>query len=717
MFGLEYIGKFFFQRTVSALIIRTITEFKMDNSSEKEVDAVIEKLKKEIITELQSENKSVQTHYNIETLYHYYKLARAYEKKLLFEDMMAMSEEALIYSISQIEMRQDLLQKEDDKATIYNYLAEFYESREYQKCETYNLRALDYKDKLSDKERAFIYKRQAFSEMLHQKYKEALINIKNAINIEPFNTSFLCLEIEILIYLNRLDTIFLQIQRIIKELKEKKDILGLIDAYILLAKYHGKKQNEEDALSSLDKAYSLLKDYPDDIYGQKKIYLLSQIANISGDEDKIIDDTINEEVISKAREAVTIRTKKQFNYRTRLDFIEIGIMLNKKGVELYKQWEYPKAIKLLEKSLTITEQVLGENHPNTSTSYNNLAGLYESMGEYAKAEPLYLRALKIREEVLGENYPDTASSYNNLADLYNLMGEYEKAEPLYLRALKIREESLGENHPDTATSYNSLAELYRVMGEYKKAEPLYLKALNIKEEVLGENHPATATSYGNLALLYSAMGEYKKAEPLFLKSLKIKEEVLGENHPATATSYNNLAGSYHSMGEYEKAEPLFLKNLKIVEESLGENHPSVALSYNNLAGLYYSMGEYEKAEPLYLKSQKIREESLGENHPDTATSYGNLASLYESMGEYEKAEPLYLKSQKIREELLGENHPDTATSYNNLGLFYYNTGEYQKAYAFMKRALEIRERVLPPNHPYTIGSRNWLKEIEKKLNN
>jgi tetratricopeptide (TPR) repeat protein len=146
---------------------------------------------------------------------------------------------------------------------------------------------------------------------------------------------------------------------------------------------------------------------------------------------------------------------------------------------------YQDAFRWQKESLAIRKKTLGEEHPDTATSYNNLAGLYESMGVYEKAEQLYLKALKIREEVLGEEHPNTATTYNNLAGLYESMGAYEKAEPLYLKDLKISEKVLGEEHPSTATTYNNLAGLYRSMGAYEKAEPLYLKALKIRAEVLG----------------------------------------------------------------------------------------------------------------------------------------------------------------------------------------------------------------------------------------
>ncbi len=162
------------------------------------------------------------------------------------------------------------------------------------------------------------------------------------------------------------------------------------------------------------------------------------------------------------------------------------------------------------------------------------------MGEYQEAEPLYLKALKTSEKILGEKHPDTATSYNNLAGLYLSMGQYQKAEPFHLKDLKISEKILGEEHPDTATSYNNLAGLYLSMGQYQKAEPLYLKALKIREKVLGEEHPHTATSYNNLAGLYEIMGENKKAEPLYIKALKTSEKILGEKHSNTLNIFNNF---------------------------------------------------------------------------------------------------------------------------------------------------------------------------------
>ena len=178
------------------------------------------------------------------------------------------------------------------------------------------------------------------------------------------------------------------------------------------------------------------------------------------------------------------------------------------------------------------------------------------MGEYAKAESLYQEALRIRQKVLGPEHPDTATSLQNLAGLYETVGDYAKAEPLLLEALRIQQKVLGPEHPDTASSLDSLAMLYDKMGNYAKAEPLLTEALRIQRKVLGPEHPDTAKSLNNLASLYDKMGNYAKAEPLFREALRIWQKVLGPEHPDTATSLQNLALLEFDLGRIDEATTL-----------------------------------------------------------------------------------------------------------------------------------------------------------------
>jgi tetratricopeptide (TPR) repeat protein len=268
-----------------------------------------------------------------------------------------------------------------------------------------------------------------------------------------------------------------------------------------------------------------------------------------------------------------------------LIFAEAAYLLNQAGFYLCERARYQEAEPLLQRALLICEQQLGAEHPDTASSLNNLAGLYQAQGKYEQAEPLYQRALLIREQQLGAEHPDTAASLNNLAGLYDAQGKYEQAEPLYRRALAIREQQLGAEHPDTATSLNNLAGLYQAQGKYEQAEPLYQRALSIREQQLGAEHPHTASSLNNLAGLYDAQGKYEQAEPLYQRALLIREQQLGAEHPDTATSLNNLAALYRAQGKYEQAEPLYRRALLICEQQLGAEHPHTQTVRTNYAFL------------------------------------------------------------------------------------------------------------------------------------
>jgi tetratricopeptide (TPR) repeat protein len=379
-------------------------------------------------------------------------------------------------------------------------------------------------------------------------------------------------------------------------------------------------------------------------------------------------------------------------------------LLDQLGYYLTVRGHYSEAEPFLRQALSLREQQLGPEHPDTATSLYHLALLYYEQGKDIEAEPLFLRALSIREQQLGPEHPETAMSLNSLALLYREQGKYMEAESLFQRVLSIREQQLGPEHPDTAMSLNGLARLYESWGRYAQAEAMVLRSLSVHERRLGPEHPDTAYSLHNLSLLYRKQGKYVQAEPLALRSLAIREQQLGPEHPVIANSLSNLVRLYASQGKYAQAEPLALRELALREQELGPEHPAIGFSLANLVLLYIRLKRYTEAEPLALRGLAIREQQLGPEHPETASSLDDLALLYREQGKYIEAEPLYTRALAIREQQLGSEHPDTATSLHGLAFLYQEQGRYVEAEALFQRALSIREKQLGLEHPDTATS-------------
>jgi tetratricopeptide (TPR) repeat protein len=389
--------------------------------------------------------------------------------------------------------------------------------------------------------------------------------------------------------------------------------------------------------------------------------------------------------------------------------------LQAKADALHGQAKYAEAEALFRNVLAVYEEVLGPHHPDTATSYNNLALNLDARGHYREAEPLYRQALAVRKQVLGPRHPDTARSCNNLASNLDAQGRSKEAEPLFRQALAVFEEVLGPRHPDTAASYYNLAANLETQGRSKEAEPLHRKAVAVREEVLGPRHPDTIRSYHNLAAnqeaqgqAKEAQGQAKEAEPLYRNALAIWEELVGPRHPDTARSYLNLAANLEAQGRYKEAEPLYRQALAVLEEALGPRHSDTATNCNNLAYNLQAQGRVKEAEQLLRQVLAVREEVLGPRHPDTAQSYNNLAYNLQAQGRAKEAEQLLRQVLAVREEVLGPRHPDTAQSYNNLAYNLDGQGRYKEAEPLLRQARAVLEKVLGPRHPDTAASYNNL---------
>jgi Tfp pilus assembly protein PilF len=100
--------------------------------------------------------------------------------------------------------------------------------------------------------------------------------------------------------------------------------------------------------------------------------------------------------------------------------------------------------------------VLGEDHPDTLNSLNNLGLVLRNQDKLEVAEGMHQRALEGRENVLGEDHPDTLNSLSNLGFVHHDQGKHGAAEGMLRRALEGHEKVQGKDHPDTLNSLNNL---------------------------------------------------------------------------------------------------------------------------------------------------------------------------------------------------------------------------------------------------------------------
>ena len=74
-------------------------------------------------------------------------------------------------------------------------------------------------------------------------------------------------------------------------------------------------------------------------------------------------------------------------------------------------------------------------------------------------------ALVGRKRVLGDHHPDTLTSLNDLADIRRILGDFQGARQLFEQTSAARRRVLGDNHPETLWSMYNLAETRRALGD------------------------------------------------------------------------------------------------------------------------------------------------------------------------------------------------------------------------------------------------------------
>ena len=378
---------------------------------------------------------------------------------------------------------------------------------------------------------------------------------------------------------------------------------------------------------------------------------------------------------------------------------ESSISLNNLSTYYSDLGKYKKAIELATAAISIQERTIARTSPDYTASLNNLAGYYFLKGNYAEAIRLATEILNLDEIIFGNEHPNYAITLSNLATYKSAIGEYSEALELEKNASIIYEKTLGKDHLTYARSLSSIANYNSILGNYKEAISLNTETLKIYEKTLGKEHPTYALSINSLAELQVHIGNYPMATKLFTQALETAKKSLGPNHSAYATILHNMATCISILGDDRKAITLEKEALSIREKALGKESDAYSVSLHSLAVLNSSTGNYVEAIKYETESLNIIKKTLGKNHKSYSTGSSCLASYYSALGNYEEAIRLDSEALYTIEQTFGKNHPDYANILSNLANDYYYYGNYLEASRLGHEALNIREKVLGTQHP------------------
>ena len=298
-----------------------------------------------------------------------------------------------------------------------------------------------------------------------------------------------------------------------------------------------------------------------------------------------------------------------------------------------------------------------------------LATQYLQLGLYDAAMPLQERALETRRRVLGNDHPDTMTSIQEMAFLLQVQGRLDEAEPYFREVLERRRRVLGDEHPDTLVSLGGMDFLLQGQGKLAEAEVYSREVLETRRRVLGNEDKYTLLSISNLCVVLMYQGKLDEAEPYCREALGSRRRVLGDFAGDTVISINILAYMLISQGKLAEAEPYQIESVELSRKVLGDEHPDTMTAVGNLGHLLKEMGRLSEAEPHLREAQQTYTKVLGESHPLTLRALSNLAWLVEVQGRHAEVIELLVPAEPaMRAGLQGSNVLVLARALMNLGL-------------------------------------------------
>ena len=351
--------------------------------------------------------------------------------------------------------------------------------------------------------------------------------------------------------------------------------------------------------------------------------------------------------------------------------------------------EYEPAVDILEESLRIRLQTLGDDHPDVATGKNELAVSLFHTAEYERARHLLEEALDLNRREHGAMSAPVAVNLINLAELHMEIGGLDEAEQFASGSIDIYT-AHGDTYPaELAEAKNVLARILLRKNELDEAEKLEREAIALVRTHLGEDHPFIAHYLQNLAVLLQTKGDLDAAEAMFYESIDATRKILGEEHSLLAGSLVRLGTLLHNKEQFDAAETAFRDALAVHAKARGPEHPFVAYDMTSLAMLLQDKGELDEAESLLRDALELYEDSIGPDHQYVASTLTELGAVLTEQDRLLEAETVLLRAIEIRTQDYPDVHPLVAATHIVYGHTVARLGRYAEA-----------ERLLVDNYPY-----------------
>lgn len=427
--------------------------------------------------------------------------------------------------------------------------------------------------------------------------------------------------------------------RTIKEHKIKDDQL-LVSCLDVLDKCQTETKQFEKSLSTAQEILEVTKQ----AFGDKSILTVKALHNLSNCYESV-GDLAN--CLKYSFEAIRIFEETDLQdsrllARLYMETADVQVKTKGHGAALNN---YQKAIETLD---TDVSELLSEIYQKAARVCFLLDNRETEGFEYLE------KVISLSTKLYGEESEQYYHSLNTLADAYENRGLYEKSLEIRMKNLQEMIEIYGDMHHFVGFSQVAVGKLLKKQGEYKEAITYYQDAYEIAKDNESNTQLQSAVyfDYGVCLLNTWKFGDALK---VLTEALKVDSKLYPENHPRILDLKWHLGLAQSKAGSPSEA----VKSLLDILEKLKKDtsHAQLIPKYIYLVKLLIDLKDYRKALEL-IKSSLLLEQTVDLEKANSEEAVELIfAQSLEKVGERFMAEEeetvaqyYYLKAKKLFEK-------------------------------------------------------------------
>jgi CHAT domain-containing protein len=353
-------------------------------------------------------------------------------------------------------------------------------------------------------------------------------------------------------------------------------------------------------------------------------------------------------------------------------------------------YQYPEAIKSLQKAISIYEKNKDTEPSTLISAYQSLGNNYRQSGLYEQAINAFQKAITLAADF--EDVQQLAALYNDLGISYQGKGAFADARDNLELALSLTEKAFGKEADHYAQNLINLSNLFESMGDLDQSLALFQQIAAIYTKTPPTNDQDLIDVLLNLSRISNDLGMLEQSTQLVNQALQLSEQKFGKNSLLEADILMSRAAISFGNSEFDVSLNENFKALAILDAQKFGGLETYAMIYNNIGQAYDELFEIDLALKYKQQALTLYQQLGGSENASVAMALENIGLTYEMANDYDQALTFLKQALVMKIKFLGNTHDDVGTTHLNIGLVYLKKLDVKNSLESLEKARNINDR-------------------------